>query len=123
MSLVEAQEMTVNLLPPPEVAVNYKPVVALVFAVILAVVGFWSSKMRPWKGGKERKAVMRAFAFTSLPFVIAEAVTGFGSLATGYLSIPPLIGPGTAVDLAVLFIGLAVAIMFVLRKRSTSTLS
>jgi hypothetical protein len=34
---------------PPEVAVNYKPIVALVFAIILLAAGVWSSKRRPWK--------------------------------------------------------------------------
>jgi len=95
--------------PPPELAVNYKPVVALVFAIILAVAGLWSSKKRPWKGGKDRMAVAKAFMITSLPFVIAEAATGIVSLLTGELSMPPLLGMGTAVDVSILVMGLVVA--------------
>ena len=63
----------------------------------------------------------KAFAITSLPFVLAETATGILSIATGELRIPPLIGIGTAVDLVILLFGLATAVVFVLRKRSTST--
>jgi len=105
-----------SLVVRPEVAVNYKPIVALVFAIILAVVGLWSSKRKPWKGGKEKMGVVKAFAFTSLPFVLAEAGTGVVSLLTGQLSIPPALGFGTAVDLGILAVGLVVALAGVLKK-------
>jgi len=103
--------------PPTEVAVNYKPIVALVFAVILAVVGLWSSKRKPWKGGKDRMAVMKAFIITSVPFVLAEAATGTASYQTGQLAIPPTLGFGTVVDLSVLVAGLVVALARVLKAR------
>ena len=102
-------------LPPPAVEANYKPLVALVFAIILAVVGLWSSKRMPWKGGKDRRAVVKSFLVVSLPFVVAEAVTGFTSLLTGKLSIPPPIGLGSAVDLTILVLGCAVAIVRVVK--------
>ena len=41
----------------------------------------------------------KAFAITSLPFVLAEAGTGIVSMLTGQLSIPPLVGAGTVIDL------------------------
>jgi len=103
--------------PPPEVVVNYKPLVALVFAIMLAVVGLWSSRRRPWKGGKDRMAVAKAFVVTSLPFVLAEAGTGIVSLLTGQLSIPPLVRVGTAVDLAILLAGIVVAILRIVRTK------
>jgi len=53
---------------------------------------------------------------TSLPFVLAEAGTGTASMLTGQLSIPPLVGPGTVVDGAVLAMGLAVAVTRMLKK-------
>jgi hypothetical protein len=91
--------------------VNYKPVVALIFAIILFVAGVWSSKRRPWKGGKDRRAaVMKASAITSMPFVLAEAATGVVSFLTGQLSIPPPIGVGTVVDVTILVAGLLVAL-------------
>jgi hypothetical protein len=106
-------------LPPVEVAVNYKSIVALIFAIILLVAGVWSSKRRPWKGGKDRMAVVKAFAITSMPFVLAEAATGMLSLLTGQLSMPPLVGAGTAVDLAILLAGIVVAILRIVRTRSS----
>ena len=112
------QERSLVVRPPVEVAVNYKPVVALVFAVILLVAGVWSSKRRPWKGKEGKKAAIEAFAFISLPFIFAEVATGTVSLLTGLLSIPPLIGVGTAVDLFILLAGVAVAVGRGLRSRS-----
>ena len=103
--------------PPSSVEANYKPLVALAFATILAVVGLWSSKKRPGKGGKDRMAVMKAFAVTSLPFVMAEAVTGVVSFLTGQLSMPPLFGVGTAVDLAILLAGVVTAILRTVRTK------
>ena len=83
---------------------------AVIFAVILVVAGVWSSKRRPWKGGKEEMAVVKAFAITSMPLVLAEAATGIASYATGQLSIPPALGFGTAIDLGVVMAGLIVAL-------------
>jgi hypothetical protein len=94
-------------LPPGiDVRMNYKPLVALIFALILTVIGLWTSKKRPWKGGDGKMAVLKAFAVTSLPFVTAEAITGIVSHLTGQLSIPPIIGAGTAVDLTILLLGI-----------------
>ncbi len=73
---------------------SLEPLVA-VFAIILAVVSPWSSKRRPWKGGKDRMTVAKGFLVASLPFVLAEA--GMVSLLTGQMSIPPAVGMGTAV--------------------------
>jgi len=101
---------------PPEVAVNYKPLVAAIFAIILLVAGIGSSKRRPWRGGKERMATVKAFAITSLPFVLAEAATGILSLAVEPLRIPPMIGWGTGVDLLILVGGLVLAILRLPRK-------
>jgi len=103
---------------PPKVAVNYKPIIALIIAIILLVAGVWSSKRRPWKGGKDKMAVAKAFLIASLPFVVAEAGTGIVSLFTGQLSIPPLMGVGTAVDLSILMAGISVAILRALRPET-----
>jgi hypothetical protein len=113
----------VELIPPEvppggKVDVNYKPIVAVIFAIILILVGMWSSKRRPWKGGKDTIAVVKAFMVTPLPFVLAEAGTGIVSLFTGQLSIPPLIGVGTAVDLAILMAGISVALLRALKPET-----
>ncbi len=100
------QERSLAVRPTTEVAVNYKPMMALLFAVILLVAGVWSSKKRPWKGGKEKKSVLKAFVLTSLPFVLVEAATGILSLPFEPLRIPPLVGWGAGVDCTILAAGL-----------------
>ncbi len=87
---------------------NWKPLVAAVFAAVLALVGSWSARRVPWPTGSRRR--LRAFAFAALPLVFAEAATGVVSLFTGLLAIPPLLGAGTAVDLGILFVGVAVLV-------------
>jgi len=88
---------------------------AVIFAIILAVAGVWSSRRRPWKGGKDETAVVKVFSITSLPFVLGETATGIASFVTGELSIPPMAGAGTAVDLAILLTGLGTVIVRALR--------
>ena len=95
--------------PPQGNEMNYKPIVAAMFAVILLMAGLWSSNRRPWKGLEGKETVLKAFAVFSLPFVLAEAGTGVVSFLTGQLSIPPVIGVGTAVDLVILITGISVS--------------
>jgi len=106
-------EVNVGSERPPDIAagMNYKPMVAAVFTVALLVAGFLSSRRRPWKNRKDKVAILQAFCAYALPFATAEAVTGLLSLATGVLSIPPVLGLGTAVDVSILSIGLAVAML------------
>jgi len=91
--------------PPPSIEANCKPVAAVIFAIILLAAGVRSSRRRPRKDGM---ALAKAFLVTSFPVILAEAVTGIVSFLTGQLSIPPSVGPGTAVGLAILVVGLAV---------------
>ena len=104
------QEWTVRVhVPMPGVSLpeaNWKPLVASAFAAILVLAGAWSARRAPWSTGIRRQ--LRVFGVTALPFVLAEAGTGVLSFFTGWLSIPPLLGLGTAVDLAILLVGLAV---------------
>ncbi len=78
--------------------------------------GVWSSRRRPWKGGKDRRAVVKAFAITSLPFALAEAATGITSYLTGQLSIPPALGIGTAIDLSILVSGMVIVLARALKS-------
>jgi len=111
-------EVKIGTEPPGiNVEMNYKPIVASVFTLTLIVVGVLSSKRRPWKGERSKKAVMKAFAATSLPFWSAELVTGLLSLATGILSIPPILGIGTAVDSSILLSGIAVSIVWAMKAK------
>ena len=54
--------------------------------------------------------MVKAFMYTAMPFLAAEAVTGFLSLLIKELRIPPVFGFGTAVDVAILVAGLAVLV-------------
>jgi hypothetical protein len=96
--------------PPPPIPPepNRKLLVAVVFASLLVLVGAWSARRVPWPSGPRR--TVRAFALIALPFVLAEAGTGVVSLLTGLLSIPPILGLGTAVDLGILVAGVAVLV-------------
>jgi hypothetical protein len=56
-------------------------------------------------------AMAKAFAITSMPFVIAEAATGVLSLAFEPLRIPPSIGWGTGLDIFILVTGLVLSVL------------
>ena len=100
----------------PEPKPNWKPFVAAAFVAILALAGSWSARRAPWRAGSRRR--LRAFALVGLPFIAAECSTGVASGFTGVLSIPPLIGLGTATDLAILSAGLVVAVSRVRTRKA-----
>jgi len=100
--------------------VNYKPLIALIFSVILLLFGTYVSFRKPLKFTKnERRHKLHTWLIAVLPFVIAEAITGIVSLLTGLLSIPPLTGAGMVVDLAILIIGLIVFVLVYIKKPKT----
>ncbi|MCK4367783.1 MAG: right-handed parallel beta-helix repeat-containing protein [Thermoplasmata archaeon] len=112
-------QVDIGMEPPPLTAgQNQKPLVAAIFALVLALIGLWSSRRRPWKGDPSKAGVFKAFVLTSMPFVLAEVVTGIVSLFTGHLSIPPAAGVGTAVDIAILVTGILVIVLRLLKARS-----
>ena len=104
---------------PSSGEVNYNPLVAAIFVLFLTIFGLWSSRRRPWKGELGRKTVTKAFMVASLPFILAEALAGIASFLTGQLTIPPPAGFGTAVDLAILLIVLAIAGLRTSRPRTS----
>jgi len=99
------------------VEANYKPFIAVIFAVVLAILGLLVSMRRPWKGGKDRMAVAKTFIVLSLPFVLAESATGIISQATQELSVPPITGVGIAVDSAILVFGLLTGAARMIKNR------
>jgi hypothetical protein len=102
--LVEEPEPTPS---DDERELNHKPMIALIFAIILLLVGSYVSYKRPLKLKEEiAKNRLLTWLIFVLPFVVAEAITGIISLLTGMLSVPPLLGVGMIVDLAILIIGL-----------------
>lgn len=105
----DEKHLRVTVLEVQRLEVNHKPLVAAVFAIILAILGLLSSWRRPWEGKRGRIAVVKTFAFTSIPFILVEALTGIVSHLTGELSIPPLVGAGTVIDVCILLAGLLTA--------------
>jgi parallel beta-helix repeat protein len=96
---------------------NFKPLIALIFAVILLLFGLYVSRKRPLVllKGKE----LKTWQVLVLPLVLLEALTGVVSTLTGALSIPPLLGAGMAVDLGILFVGLLIFLMLYMKKPRT----
>jgi hypothetical protein len=86
---------------------NNKPMIALIFSIILLIVGSYVSYKRPLRLTREgKKDRLQTWLIVVLPFVIAEIITGIVSLFTGMLSVPPLFGVGMIVDTAILVGGL-----------------
>jgi hypothetical protein len=86
---------------------NVKPFIALAFAAILLVSGLVRAVRRPRPFDNSRRSPFNIFLL-SLPFVVAEAATGIVSHLYGVLTIPPILGLGTVVDLGILLGGILV---------------
>jgi hypothetical protein len=96
--------------------VNYKPLIALIFSIILLIVGTYVSYKKPLKIKEdETKNKLYTWFIVTLPFIIVEATTGILSLFIEFLSIPPLMGAGMVIDLTILIAGL-IASVVVYRK-------
>jgi len=91
---------------------NWKPLIALIFTIVLLLVGTYISHKRPLKFIKNpKRKQFYTWMIAVLPFVVAEIATGIISYLTGLLSIPPFFGPGMVVDLAILILGLFIYIL------------
>ncbi|UCE36878.1 MAG: VCBS repeat-containing protein [Thermoplasmata archaeon] len=99
---------------------NWKPIIALIFAVILLILGGLVSYRRPLRyTGILEKDRWYTFLRWVLPFVIAEAIIGIISFFTGLLSVPPIFGLGIIVDLIILISGL-ICCMVIFDKNSSA---
>jgi hypothetical protein len=100
------RELTIDI-PEPEREENLKPFLAVAFAIILLLCGLVVSRRRPiaFKSGT---SFSKTFLVMSMPFWLAEIITGIISLITGLLSVPPLFGIGMLVDMGILLAGLIV---------------
>ena len=105
---------------PPALAPepNWKPLVAGMFAAVLLIAALATAGGPGSRSSAGIRAARKTLLFTSLPFIALELSTGVVSFVTGYLSIPPMIGPGTLVDAAILVAGIFV-IVFRSRRKST----
>jgi len=86
---------------------NWKPILAIVFAIILLLIGLLASFKRPlnFKGSPNK---LLTFLSGVLPFVIVEALTGVASMFVEALRVPPIMGAGMIIDLVILAIGIIV---------------
>jgi hypothetical protein len=71
--------------------------------------------------GYSREFDKKSFIMFSLSFALIEVIIGAVSAVTGALSIPPMLGAGLIVDLAVLIIGLIVAFFWNRREKAKLT--
>jgi hypothetical protein len=88
--------------------VNYKPVLAVIFTILLLIIGFVALRT------SEDKSKVKKFWF--LPFALEEAITALVSGLTGALSIPPVLGPGLLVDSVILLVGLSMPLLLLLQR-------
>jgi hypothetical protein len=103
--------------PEPELdEYNWKPIIALIFSIILLIVGILIVQICPMRfTGELSKDKWYSLLAGVLPFVVAEAITGVISFFTGLLAVPPLLGIGMIVDLAIFGIGLAICVVIYLK--------
>jgi hypothetical protein len=87
--------------------INWKFVVAVVFTVVLLVLLIAVARDLKKRQRDEPRLSLKT-TLIALPFIIIEPLTGVLSLLTGLLSIPPLFGMGTVLDLAILMAGIGV---------------
>lgn len=110
-----------------EAEFNYKPILSVVFAVILLILGLIfcrrvvEAEEEDEKVGYFRGFDKKSFIMFSLSFAIIEVVIGAVSAVTGALSIPPTLGAGLIVDLAVLIIGLIIAFFWNRKEKARLT--
>jgi parallel beta-helix repeat protein len=97
---------------------NWKPIIALIFTIILLILGILISLKRPLKfKGELEKDRWYTFLIAVLPFAVAESATGVISLFTGLLRVPPILGVGMIVDLIILIGGILSSVV-IFRKWS-----
>ena len=100
---------------------NWKPVVAVLFAALLALLGLvlaW--RVRRSFGPTSR---WRSILLVAVEFAALEGVTCIISLLTGALAIPPLLGLGTIVDGGILGAGLIATVLVFRNVRRHATLN
>ncbi len=103
---------------PPATTTNWKPLVALVFATVLAAVGILATR-----GDRIPDLARRRIRLgLTLPLAGLEVATGMVSLLTGALAIPPVLGLGALVDLAILAGGLVLPAVASWRARQPPVL-
>jgi len=98
---------------------NWKPLIALIFTLILLFIGSTASLNQPLRfSGSLQKDRRLTFFLGTLPFVAAEILTGFASMIIDVLRVPPIIGFGLVIDLMILISGIFITVLFFIRGRN-----
>ena len=98
--------------------ISLKLLIAIVFAIILAIVGLLVALKRPFVS--EEREQRRGFTFLAiaLPFVLVEIFTGILSLFVPAIEVPPWFGLGMILDLAILIAGVVVELVVFVKNKS-----
>jgi PKD repeat protein len=116
---------TVEIVPePPEepAEFNWKPIIALIFAIILLLLGIIASHEKPLRfKGILRRDRQYTFLACCLPFVIAEIITGLISLFTDLLPVPPWFGFAMILDLTILIVGIIICVIVLAKGKKPET--
>ena len=115
-------KVTVTQSKSMQVTVNYKPVVAVIFSMILGIAAAASARRRPMRWGKtDRRRISIAWAVLAVPIIALELITGGLSFIFEPIRIPPVAGWGMALDSSILAAGIVVFIVrLALRRRQSS---
>jgi hypothetical protein len=106
---------------------NYKPILSVVLAIILLVIGLFLCRRTvelDEESGKEGFLAhfdKKSFLVFSVSFAVIESIIGGTSALTGALSMPPTFGIGMIVDLVIFIVGLMLALWWN-KKENAKTL-
>jgi parallel beta-helix repeat protein len=101
---------------------NWKPAIAFIFTFVLLLIGTVLSYWRPLRlRGILHFDRVYTFILGVLPIAVLEAATGFTSLFTGLLCIPPVYGSGVIVDAFIIVIGLLIDLAIITKGKSAFT--
>ncbi len=97
----------------PVVVENWKPIIALVFAIVLVVLAaVLAIRARRDDGGRWKPILVGGVIFA-----VAELATGVISALTGAIPIPPFLGLGTIIDASLIAAGFVVVSLLFVRAR------
>lgn len=111
-------KLTVTQSRSMQVTVNYKPVVAVIFSMILGIAASASARRRPMRWGKtDRRRIAISWSILAIPIIALELATGGLSYVFEPLRIPPVVGWGMALDSSILAAGIAIFIVRLVVRR------
>jgi hypothetical protein len=106
----------------PTDRINWNPLVATLFAMLLGILGYvYLVRGEKKKGEGPRLSEMRPFLLIAVPFIVIELALAATSLVIHSLRIPPFAGYALLLDLIVLNSGLAALVFWNHRESKPAT--